>query len=47
MAKEVQFEDIELKESIYDEIVFLLKKDGLPLDYSSKEVQKSKMVREF
>ena len=38
MAKEVHAENEEVKESVYDEIVFLLKKDGLPLDYASKGV---------
>ena len=34
MLKEIDMEDDEIKESIYEEIVFLLKKDGLPLDYT-------------
>ena len=34
MLKAIDSEDDEIKDSIYEEIVFLLKKDGLPLDYS-------------
>ena len=47
MLKAIDNDDDEIKDPIYEEIVFLLKKDGLPLDYTQKGVSKSKMVREF
>ena len=34
MLKAIDNDDDEIKDPIYEEIVFLLKKDGLPLDYT-------------